>query len=195
MFKAVTEVVLAIIVLFAPSGYAPVETAAAVDIAPVSAEPMVVSLESDEEIYSHQSEGAMLARFENILNNNYCFASDFDSAEKMVAAATISLAAHIEDGYISAANVDNFILNMYGKDIEGEVLSEREGYYAVLPRGYDIYSHKVIEYSYVGDGSIEVYSEVTVNPDTDAEIRNCKSVLFADGMSAFGYILLSCEIY
>ncbi len=191
MIKLLAELLVAISLLILPSSANTAETA--------QAEPAAISVLSDDcEVYSHQSEGVMLARFENILNHNHCFGEDFQSADRLVLGAQLSLAELCDDGYIPAAAVNEFVFNMYGKNAEGTVLEcddQREGFYPVLPRGFDTYRHTVTDYSYVGDGRITVTSSVLINPDGEAQQALCESVFFADGSSAFGYTLLECNIY
>ena len=43
-------------------------------------------------------------------------------------------------------------------------------------------------------GTVTVLSIVTVNPDTSAEEYECESVFYANGESAFGYNLISCNV-
>ena len=81
---------------------------------------------------------------------------------------------------------------MYGCEtqVEGE-----NGFYAVTPCGFDVYEYTIKGYEYNGDGTITVSCDVCVNPETDAQNMSAKAVFFADGTSAFGYNLISCEIY
>lgn len=198
MLKLISELILALAVLFLPS--APAAEPATAD-AGIAAEPVDVCTVSyemgdTEQIYSYQEEGVMLARFENILNHNHCFGKDFSSYEALVLGAEISLLSEEENGFISADKIDAFIFNMYGKqpeEVSFEGFESREGFYPVIPRGYDVYSHAVTDYSYLGDGRIAVESEVIINGACE-EKAHCESILFADGSSAFGYILLSSEM-
>ena len=200
MVKFVLELILAFALLFSPSSGA---TEPEVSEASLPAEETVLPAAEENavlaayepEVYSHQSEGVMLARFQNILNHNHCFGDDINSPSELIFSAQVSLLSECRDGYIASDLVDNFVFNMYGKRPEGVVFDfseQREGYYPVIPRGFSTYSHTVTDYSYLGDGRIEVFSDVLIN---ETEMARCESILFADGTSAFGYILLSCEIY
>ncbi len=141
-------------------------------------------------VTSQQQDGVKIARFENMLNHNYCFGDDFSDTDKMIFGATLSLKDSISDGKISAALCDGFIYNMYGVKLQNSTAD----FYDVLPMGYDVYSHRVTSFSYNGDGTVTVLSTVTVNPDTSSEEYNCKSVFYANGESAFSYNLISCDI-
>ena len=192
MLRWIVEIILAVYMLVLPSAEAGVTVAA-------SAEPMVAAETSVEaEVYSHQSEGVMLARFENILNHNYCFGEDFLSEERLVLGAQLALSSECVDGYIPCAVVDNFVYEMYGRDsskVNLDFADKKEGYYPVLPRSFSTYRHTVTDYEYVGDGSIKVYTDVVIDPDGEAVAAKCESLLFADGASIFGYTLLSCNLY
>ncbi len=190
MIKLLAELLVALSLLILPSSASTAEN--------LSAEPIDAALLSaDAEVYSHQSEGVMLARFENILNHNHCFGDDFGSTDRLVLGAQLSLASLCDDGYIPAAAVNEFVFNMYGKNAEDIVLpcdAQREGFYPVLPRSFSTYRHTVTDYSYMGDGTISVKTSVVIDPDCDAETTTCESLFFADGSSIFGYTLLMCEL-
>ncbi len=186
MIKLLAEFFALIFMLILPS------SATTAEIEPQMASETIV-LADDEAVYSHQSEGVMLARFENILNHNYCFGDDFLSSDSLISGAAVSLINLCEDGFIPADAVDEFVYNMYGKTFE-EVTLSSGGYYSVLPRGFDVYRHTVTDYSYLGDGRIAVTSSVLINPDGESETAVCESVFFADGSSIFGYNLLECNI-
>ena len=192
MLRWILEIALAVYMLVLPSAEAGVPTVASVEPA-VAAEMSV-----ETEVYSHQSEGVMLARFQNTLNHNYCFGDDFLSEERLVLGAQLALAKECVDGYIPCAAVDNFVYEMYGRDsreVKLDFADKKEGYYPVLPRSFSTYRHTVTDYEYVGDGSIKVYTDVVINPEGEAASAKCESVLFADGSSIFGYTLLSCNLY
>lgn len=140
---------------------------------------------------SQQSDEFKIARFENMLNHNYCFGSDFEDDGALLFGSYLSLADKIEDGKIEKPLVDAFVENMYGVS-----LSENgdDGFYTIPACDYDTYRHKVTAFDYNGDGTVTVYSRVAVNPDVSDEVYDCESVFFANGESAFGYNLISCNI-
>ena len=185
MIKHIIEFILALSLSILPLGAT--ET-------PAPAEAAVI----ETEVHSHQSEGAMLARMENMLNKNYCFGEDFESAEAMILSAEIALKNQIDDGFISENAVNDFVFNMYGVDVAGTTLSFGEcenGCYPVPARGYDEYRHTVTDYEYNGDGTITVETDVVINQCGESETAKCVSVFFADGTSIFGYNLISSTLY
>ncbi len=143
-------------------------------------------------VTSEQADGVKTARWQNMLNHNYCFGNAFEDKAQLVSGSVISLLSKIEDGYISKAAVDSYILNMYGIDCTDYTQGDRDGYYSVQPMGFDVYRHEILSFEYNGDGTVTVYSRMSVNGGQ--EKYDCVSVFFADGGSAFGYRLLSCDV-
>lgn len=173
MFKQIVELLMVIII-----GFLPVSNTAETPKEPA---PVVA------EVTSQQPDGAKIARFENMLSHNYCFGADFESDEALIKGAALSLA---RQGVEGKAAVDGFIYNMYGVNTEDAA----EENYVLRACGYDIYKHTVKSFTYNGDGTVTVLSIVTVNPDTSAEEYECESVFYANGESAFGYNLISCNV-
>lgn len=173
MLKQLIELILVILVGLMPA-------AANSDSAkqPAAAETAVLA-----EVSCQQSDGIKAARFQNMLNHNYCFGEKL-TEEQLIRSATVALRSKIKDGFISKQAVDTFVADMYGV-----TLSADGGDYAVTPCGFDSYFHTVQNFVYNGDGTITVSSVMTVNGEGAVP---CVSVFFADGSSAFGYTLRSC---
>ena len=173
MFKQIVELLMVIIIGFLPvsnTAETPKETTAVV-----------------AEVTSQQTDGVKIARFENMLSHNYCFGTDFQNYEALIKGAALSLA---KNGDAEKSEIDGYIYNMYGVDTQGV----SEEYYVLAPCGYDVYKHNVKSFTYNGDGTVTVLSTIIVNPDTSAEQYDCESVFYANGQSAFGYNLLSCDV-
>ena len=178
MVKIFFEVILAFLVTILPfSNNAVKETAA---------EPVSVTAE----VTSWQEDGVKTARFQNVLNHNYCFGSSFENDE-LIASAVLSLSYLVEDGYIEKSAVDNFIFNMYGADTSAYPCSDKDGFYNVEPMGFANYAHTIENFTYNGDGTITVTSKVSVDGEGEYD---CTSVFFANGASTFGYNLISCVV-
>ncbi len=180
MLKQIVELLMVIIIGLVPMGNNTNETqpAPAVTTAAVTSE---------------QDDGIKCARWQNMLNHNYCFGDAFEDKAQLIESAAITLYSKIENGYISKAAVDAYILNMYGIDCADCTQSDREGYYSVPPIGFDVYDHDIISFEYNGDGTVTVHSKMAVGGDAD-RVYDCVSVFFADGGSAFGYRLISCDV-
>ena len=176
MTRIIIEFLLALLIGFVPFGKSENPSANA----PVSAEPVAVTAE----VTSQQEDGVKAARFENMLEHNFVFGTEFAASELIESVAVCLKSA-------DKSAVDSFVFNMYGKDITEQPAEET---YEIAPRGYDKYEHTVKEFFYNGDGTVTVITEMCVNPDTAAELYDCVSVFLANGESVFGYNLLSCEV-
>ncbi len=178
MVKQILELLMVIIIGALPLG----NTAKPLPQQPISVAASVFSQQSDE---------VKVARFENMLNHNYCFGSDFENDGTLLFGACLSFADKIEDGKIEKALVDAFVINMYGVSLaeNGE-----DGFYTVPAYGYDTYCHTVTGFDYNGDGTVTVHSSIAVNPDVSGDVYDCESVFFVNGESAFGYNLISCNV-
>ncbi len=173
MLKQIVELLMVVIIGFFPL--------ANTEKAPENTTPVVA------EVTSQQPDGVKIARFENMLSHNYCFGTDFQSDAALIHGAALSLG---DNGTPEKSAVDGFIYNMYGVNTEEADAS----LYELAACGYDIYKHTVKSFTYNGDGTITVLSVLTVNPDTSAEEFECESVFYANGGSAFGYNLISCDV-
>ena len=182
MIKQIIELVLALALAVLPLSPAAPETTMESETAVTTAA-----------VRSQQDDGVMLARFENMLEKNYCFGDDFFDSRALISSASIVLKNQIQDGYIPTASVDAFLYNMYGCDTVD--FAGENGFYAVTPCGFDVYEYTVNEYTYNGDGTITTLCDVVINPDADAQHMSATATFFADGSSAFGYNLISCELY
>lgn len=178
MTKMFFELLLALLVAVFPFGNEATEAEIT--------EPVSVTAE----VTSQQEDGVKCARFQNILNHNYCFGERFDEKE-LLASASLSLSYMIEDGYIDKTAADSFVFNMYGVDTSAYPSSEKTGFYEVDAMGFATYEHTIKSFSYNGDGTLTVLSEVLVDGE---ETYDCVSVFLANGESAFGYNLLSCVV-
>lgn len=176
--KQILELLMVIIIGALPLG----NTAKSLPQQPVSVTASLLSQQSDE---------VKFARFENMLNHNYCFGSDFENDGALLFGACLSFADKIEDGKIEKALVDAFVKNMYGVSLSE---NGEDGFYTVPACGYDTYRHTVTGFDYNGDGTVTVRSLVAVNPDVSSEVYDCESVFFANGESAFGYNLIFCNV-
>lgn len=138
------------------------------------------------------------ARFENMLNHNRLYGADFFDTNKVVDQAVLALLDRAENGFIKADIVDNFVYHMYGLTTDGYTadpnLTEKPGYYAIIPRGYSELQHTLTAIE-EQDGLIVVRSLITVTPhDGDSYTADCETLFKADPASAFGYNILSSVI-
>ncbi|MBR6572788.1 MAG: hypothetical protein IKK77_03640 [Clostridia bacterium] len=138
------------------------------------------------------------ARFENMLNHNKLYGSDFNDINKVVDNSILCLRDRAEDEFIKKDLVEAFVYNMYDLDIKGYEPNPnaptKDGYIFIMPRGYEEFSHKVI--SVTKNGTLNcVISEITVKThDGEVETTTCETVLLENEKSAFGYNIISSNI-
>lgn len=143
-------------------------------------------------------DGAVVARFETMLNNNFVYNQDFDSDKAIIENSILSLVNHIEDGQIDMALTLNFIANMYGRQVDPsaatyEFLPADEGKIAVIPKGFSVHRHNNLTVEEI-DGGYSVTSEMTVDAhDTDGAKILVKSIFVPNDGSLFGYNLIKSE--
>lgn len=99
--------------------------------------------------------------------------------------------------YIEKQTVNDYIYNMYGRRVDeaaGEIygLPAPEGYYAILPRSYDLMSHAVTDITVQEDGKLAVTTEVTVAGLDFTETFSAVTVL-SPAQTESGYVILSAQ--
>lgn len=139
------------------------------------------------------------ARFENMLNHNRLYDSDFSDINTVVDNSILSLLEKREDEFIKRDLVEAFVYNMYDLDIAEYKANpdapEKSGYIFIMPKGYDEISHEII--SVTQNGTLYcVISEMTVKTHEGEEMKEtCETVLLENEKSAFGYNIISSNIY
>lgn len=139
-----------------------------------------------------------LSRFENMLNHNNLYNDDFNDDKVIIENSIISLLDYAAEGEIKKTLVTDFILNMYGRVVdENSAVYDRfpasEGNFAVIPRGFDKFSHNITFADEI-DGGYVVYSVMTVDAhDGETYAVNVKSVFVPNEGSCYGYNILSSE--
>lgn len=99
--------------------------------------------------------------------------------------------------YIEKQVVNEFIYNMYGRAVDesaGEIygLPAPDGYYAILPRSYDLMSQSVTDITAKEDGTLTVTTEVTVAGLDFTETFSAVTVL-SPAQTESGYVITSAE--
>lgn len=139
--------------------------------------------------------GVLAARFENMLNHNFLYNDDFLDDKTVIENSILSLLEYVDNGEIDMALTLNFIANMYGREVDPnaavyDFLPASEGKFAVIPRGYTVYSHKNVSVEEI-DGGYLVHSEMTVNPHDDGGYTvKVESVFVPNSGSSFGFNLI-----
>lgn len=139
------------------------------------------------------------ARFENMLNNNYVYNSDFQSHKVIIENSILALLDKSVDGEIDKSLVLGFIADMYGLQVNPDAAKydfapANEGMFVILPRGYTEYKHTITEI-FEEEGGFTVKSEVLImTHDGDEYITTAKSVFVPNIGSSFGYNIVSSDI-
>ena len=100
--------------------------------------------------------------------------------------------------YIEKQVVNDFIYNMYGREVDesaGEIygLTAPDGYYAILPRSYDLMSQSVTDITVGEDGRLTVTTEVEIAGLDFTEIFSAVTVL-SPAQTESGYVITSADI-
>ena len=149
------------------------------------------------------SEGVLKARFLNMLNHNYVYGESFYDTESMINDSMPAL-LHFRDAededFIKEDYVKEYILNMFGTEL-GEIgkinadFPQKEGYVFILPRGFTVYNHEILQMKENEDNSFSVISSVKVNPhDNSEENLICETLFVKNYKSSFGYTIMYSKI-
>lgn len=144
-------------------------------------------------------ENTEYARFENMLNHNKLYGNDFNDINKVVDNSILCLLDKAEDEFIKKDLVESFVYNMYDLDIAeykaNPEAPEKSGCIFIMPKGYDEISHEII--SVTQNGTLYcVVSEMTIKTHEGEELKEtCETVLLENEKSAFGYNIISSNIY
>ena len=137
--------------------------------------------------------------FAEMLNANYAAECDFESERDLFISSLIALRDSADsEGYIPRAEVDRFMLDMYGinsENLEVQTLGEREEKCFILipPMGYDELSYEITEINKTETGyAAEVI--ISVNPhDSDEYFIPATAYFEKSEKSAYGFILTNID--
>ncbi len=168
-------------------------------IAPLVSDGSQVSAETAEGVVPGVNE----ARFLNMLNHNYVYNTDFESADVIVnnsSLALLDLRDSVNEDYIADTYVKGFVKDMYGIEIAdmtqiNSQYPQKEGFLYVIPRGYTTYDHTIVSTKENADGSYTVVSEVIVSGhDVAAKTQKVVSLFVKNSESAFGFNIIYSNI-
>lgn len=194
MIKKFISIALVFAVLFVFSAAAPIKKITTVNSVEVVAKTYEVTNKTVDVV-----ENVMKARFENMLNNNFLYGSDFESHKVIIENSILALLDKGIDGEIDKSLVLGFIADMYGLQVdpaaaEYDFAPASEGMFVILPRGYTEYEHKVTEVS-EDEGGYTVTSEVVVLTHDGEEYKTtATTIIVPNEGSSFGYNIISSEI-
>ena len=194
MIKKFISIALVFAVLFVFSAAAPIKKITTVNSVEVVAKTYEITNKTVDVV-----ENVMKARFENMLNNNFLYGSDFESHKVIIENSILALLDKGIDGEIDKSLVLGFIADMYGLQVdpaaaEYDFAPASEGMFVILPRGYTEYEHKVTEVS-EDEGGYTVTSEVVVLTHDGEEYKTtATTIIVPNEGSSFGYNIISSEI-
>ncbi len=141
-------------------------------------------------------DGALGARFLNMLNRNYTYDDDFYSFEALINNAVLAQLNLAEDDYVNTCYIADYLASMYGIQITDYAkynteFPQKDGYVYVIPRGYATYSHKLLSVVENEDGSYTVTTQMTVDAhDDDPQEKTVTSLFVPNGDSDFGFVMV-----
>ena len=142
------------------------------------------------------------SRFLNMLNHSFVYNDDFYSVDALVNSsmpALLDLRDSEDDSYIKEIYVADYLYNMYGIEIAdlSEVNSEygkKDGYIYIVPMGFEVYNHSIVNITENDDGSFTVNTKVEISShDGIVSTEICESLFIQNEDSLFGYNILYSE--
>lgn len=142
------------------------------------------------------------SRFLNMLNHSFVYNDDFYSVDALVNSslpALLDLRDSEDDSYIKEIYVADYLYNMYGIEIAdlSEVNSEygkKDGYIYIVPMGFEVYNHSIVNITENDDGSFTVKTKVEISShDGIISTETCESLFIQNEDSLFGYNILYSE--
>ena len=142
------------------------------------------------------------SRFLNMLNHSFVYNDDFYSVDALVNSsmpALLDLRDSEDDSYIKEIYVADYLYNMYGIEIAdlSEVNSEygkKDGYIYIVPMGFEVYNHSIVNITENEDGSFTVKTKVEISShDGIVSTETCESLFIQNEDSLFGYNILYSE--
>ncbi len=140
------------------------------------------------------------SRIENMLQSNRVYNDTFNKPKELTEEVAISLKDRACDGYIATQAVEDLVFAMYSINVDASQICypnipSVEGCMPFAARGYTNYSHEVTGVLDDGDGTVTVYSNVTVDcHDGNPEIYPCETLFVLCEDSPFGYNIVYANI-
>ncbi|MBO5105432.1 MAG: hypothetical protein J6C29_00890 [Clostridia bacterium] len=193
--KKLLSLVLILAVVFVFSAATPIKK--------ITSNTSVTTVSSDKAVtedIAKVTKNVMKARFENMLNNNYVYDTDFESHKLIIENSILALLDKGADGEISQSLVLGFIADMYGLQVNPDAAKydfapASEGKFVILPRGYTEYNHTVTDV-FEDEGGFTVMSDVLIMTHDGEEYTTTAKTVFVPNMgSSFGYNIISSNIF
>ncbi len=145
---------------------------------------------------TNTANSALEARFLNMLNHNFVYNDAFYNDSVLVNDSMLALLSSSQNGFIDEIVLADYIFNMYGKiyndfSFLGDNLPVKDGFVYILPRGYNTYSHNIVNVTDNKDGSYTVLTNVEISyADGTSEVLSAETVFLENQESAFGYNIM-----
>lgn len=145
---------------------------------------------------TNTANSALEARFLNMLNHNFVYNDAFYNDSVLVNDSMLALLSSSQNGFIDETVLADYIFNMYGKiyndfSFLGDNLPTKDGFVYILPRGYNTYSHNIVNVTDNKDGSYTVLTDVEISyADGTSEVLSAETVFLENQESAFGYNIM-----
>ncbi len=183
MKKFITAVLVCSIVLLSLCSFTPVK-----------------SVEAKQEVSTVDATKVLEKRFLNMLNHNFVYGEAFHNDEDFVNDAALALLDHVNDGFLDAAYLKDYIFNMYGKIYDdfseyNPYAPKEDGLFYIIPRGYDLYEHKITSVIDNEDGSYTVISEAVIDYHFGEKVNVIGTTYFIENEeSPFGFNILYSDL-
>jgi hypothetical protein len=148
----------------------------------------------EQEKVEYNPQKALEVRFENILNRNFSYNEEIADIDVLVNNSILAILDKREESFIAEDIVANFVCDMYGIEIVdfselNANMPKKEGYVYILPRGYELYSHKVESVTLNEDCSYTVKTNVSISTSSVLYVL----LVISSSEASFKYI--KCFLY
>lgn len=163
-------------------------------------EPKKVTVENVVITENASENGAIEARFLNMLNHNYIYNEQFDEVEEIINGSMPALLNLRDEDFIAEHHVVDYVYNMYGIEIFdmsglNADFPQKSGYLYIIPKGYDTYKHEAVSVNQNEDGTYTFITKLKIF-DQYGEVTECqaKTLFVKNEQSDFGYNIVYSEI-
>ena len=163
----------------------------------------VKSVEAKEEKFetvAFDKNKVLEKRFLNMLNHNFVYNENIYDDEALLNNSALALLNLASDGFIEEIYIKDYVFNMYGKIFDSlleynEGLPKYDGYFYVIPRGYDLYEHSNAVITANEDGSYTVVTDVVIDYHFGEKVEAvCTTLFLPNELSQFGFNILYSDI-
>lgn len=183
MKKFITAVLVCSIVLLSLCSFTPVK-----------------SVEANNDVVAFDEAKVLQARFSNMLNHNFVYGEVFHNDEALVNDSALALLHLANDGFVEEAQLKDYIFDMYGKIYDdfseyNPNAPKADGLFYIIPRGYDLYEHKITSVIDYLDGSYTVISDVVIDYHFGEKVNAISTTFFIENEeSPFGFNILYSDL-